>query len=154
MMQPFRHALVVLAVVTASTACSSRPADTPATPSFSELGGTATPGMVPMGGGMPAMSAPMPASAPAPAAPPVGPDAVLIQNFAFVPAALTVKVGATVTWTNQDGDPHTVVADGGQFQSPGMDSNATYSYTFATAGTYDYVCSIHPFMRGSVVVTP
>ena len=153
MMLPFRHALVVLAVVTASTACSSRPPDAAATVSFAEPAGTATPGMVPTGG-MPAMSAPMPASAPAPAAPPVGPDAVLIQNFAFVPAALTVKVGATVTWTNQDGDPHTVVADGGQFHSPGMDSNATYSYTFATAGTYDYVCSIHPFMRGSVVVTP
>ena len=88
------------------------------------------------------------------AAPPVGPDAVLIKNFAFVPAALTVKVGDTVTWTNQDGEPHTVSADGGQFHSPGMDANATYSYTFAAAGTYDYVCSVHPFMRGSVVVTP
>lgn len=153
MMLPFRHALVVLAVVTASTACSSRPPDAAATVSFAEPAGTATPGMVPTGG-MPAMSAPMSASASAPAAPPVGPDAVLIQNFAFVPATLTVKVGATVTWTNQDGEPHTVVADGGQFHSPAMDSNAIYSYTFAAAGTYGYVCSIHPFMRGSVVVTP
>ena len=153
MMKSSRHVFVVLALVAASAACSSPPAVAPATVTFNRDAGTATPGMVPMGG-MPAMSPPMPAASPTPAAPPAGPDAVLIQNFAFAPAALTVKVGATVTWTNRDDEPHTVVADGGQFRSPGLDSNATYSYTFAAAGTYDYVCSIHPFMRGSVVVTP
>jgi plastocyanin len=80
-------------------------------------------------------------------------DAVAISNFAFAPASLTVPVGATVTWTNHDEEPHTVVANDGSFHSPGMGTNATYSYTFATAGSYNYICSIHPFMHGTVVVT-
>ena len=58
-----------------------------------------------------------------------------ITNFAFVPATLTVPVGATVTWTNHDGEPHTIAAGDGSFHSPGLDTNATYSYTFPTAGT-------------------
>jgi plastocyanin len=64
-----------------------------------------------------------------------------------------VPVGATVTWTNHDGEPHTIAASDGSFHSPGLDTNATYSYTFPTAGTFDYICSIHPFMHGTVVVT-
>ena len=80
-------------------------------------------------------------------------NAVGITNFAFVPATLTVPVGATVTWTNQDGEPHTIAAGDGSFHSPGLDTNATYSSTFPTAGTFDYICSIHPFMHGTVVVT-
>ncbi|MBV8927680.1 MAG: cupredoxin family copper-binding protein [Mycobacteriaceae bacterium] len=79
--------------------------------------------------------------------------AVSINNFKFDPATLTVPVGATVTWTNQDEEPHTVVAKDGSFHSPGMDTHGTYSFTFTNAGTYDYVCSIHPFMTGTVVVT-
>ena len=86
-------------------------------------------------------------------APPVAGDAVSISNFAFVPATLTVPVGATVTWTNHDEEPHTVVAGDGSFHSPGLGTDATFSYTFATAGTFDYICSIHPFMHGTVVVT-
>ena len=62
--------------------------------------------------------------------------------------------GSTVTWTNRDEEPHTVVANDGSFHSPGMGSQATFSYTFAKAGTFDYVCSIHPFMHATVVVTP
>ena len=80
-------------------------------------------------------------------------DAVSISNFAFAPATLTVPVGATVTWTNHDEEPHTVVASDGSFHSPGLGTDATYSYTFPTAGTFDYICSIHPFMHGTVVVT-
>jgi plastocyanin len=114
-----------------------------------------TPGMAGMSS-MPAMTAPMPgmgspADAPAPA--PTGPDAVNITNFAFMPVTLTVPVGATVTWTNRDEEPHTVVANDGSYHSPGMDTNGTYSYTFANPGSFDYVCSIHPFMHGTVVVT-
>jgi amicyanin len=79
---------------------------------------------------------------------------VNITNFAFAPATLTIPVGTTVTWTNQDEEPHTVVSsDGSTFHSPGMGTNGTYRFTFAEAGTFDYVCSIHPFMHGSVVVT-
>ena len=88
-----------------------------------------------------------------PPAPPTAGDAISINNFAFVPATLTVPVGGTVTWTNQDQEPHTVVAGDGSFRSPGLGTDATYSYTFPTAGSFDYTCSIHPFMHGTVVVT-
>jgi plastocyanin len=88
----------------------------------------------------------------APAAP-VNGDQVNIDNFAFVPATLTVRAGSTVTWTNHDEEPHTVAASDGSFHSPGMGTGGTFSHTFATAGTFDYVCSIHPMMHGTVVVT-
>ena len=80
-------------------------------------------------------------------------DQVTIDNFAFAPATLTVKVGSTVTWTNKDEEPHTVAASDGSFHSPGMGTGATFTHTFGTAGTFDYVCSIHPMMHGTVVVT-
>jgi plastocyanin len=102
---------------------------------------------------MPNMPADAPVSTAAPAAPVAG-DAVNIDNFAFAPATLTVHAGSTVTWTNKDEEPHTVVANDGSFHSPGMGSQATFSYTFPKAGTFDYVCSIHPFMHATVVVTP
>jgi plastocyanin len=111
------------------------------------------PGMPGMGsGGMGSMSTPA-ASAPPGSTAPVGGTAVGITDFAFAPATLTVPVGATVTWTNHDAEPHTVAASDGSFHSPGMDTDATYTYTFTKAGTFDYICSIHPSMHGTVVVT-
>jgi plastocyanin len=80
-------------------------------------------------------------------------DQVTIDNFAFAPATLTVKVGSTVTWTNRDEEPHTVAASDGSFHSPGLGTGATFSHTFSTPGKFDYVCSIHPMMHGTVVVT-
>ena len=94
-----------------------------------------------------------PAAPSAGSAAPAAGNAVYIDNFAFAPAKLTVPAGSTVTWTNRDEEPHTVVANDGSFRSPGMGSQATFSFTFAKAGTFDYVCSIHPFMRATVVVT-
>ncbi|OMB90492.1 amidase [Mycobacterium colombiense] len=88
----------------------------------------------------------------APAAPVRG-DQVTIDGFAFAPVTLTVPAGTTVTWTNRDEEPHTVAASDGSFHSPGMGTGATFTHTFSTAGTFDYVCSIHPMMRGTVVVT-
>lgn len=88
----------------------------------------------------------------APAAPVRG-NQVAIDGFAFEPASLTVTAGATVTWTNRDEEPHTVAASDGSFHSPGMGTGATFTHTFSAAGTFDYVCSIHPMMRGTVVVT-
>ena len=80
--------------------------------------------------------------------------AVGIDNFTFNPPALTVKAGTTVTWTNKDEEPHTVVSsDGTTFHSPGMGTDATFSFTFQNAGTFAYICSIHPMMHGTVVVT-
>ena len=103
--------------------------------------------------GMSGMQSP-PASASATDAPaPQGGTAVSISDFKFNPATLTVPVGTTVTWTNQDEEPHTLAAKDGSFHSPGIDTHGTYSFTFTTPGSYDYICSIHPFMTGTVVVT-
>jgi plastocyanin len=76
-----------------------------------------------------------------------------ITNFAFAPAAVTVPAGTAVTWTNHDDEPHTVVARDGSFRSPALDTDATYRFTFTTPGTFDYICSIHPMMTATVVVT-
>jgi amicyanin len=108
-------------------------------------------GMAPMSPGAPAATVGAPAETPSA---PVAGTAVSINNFAFVPATLTVHRGDSVTWTNHDEEPHTIAAGDGSFHSPGMDTNATYSYTFTTPGNYDYTCGIHPFMHGTVVVTP
>ena len=79
---------------------------------------------------------------------------VKIDNFSFTPAVLTVPVGTTVTWTNRDDIPHTVVSadDPKAFKSKVMDTDEKFSYTFATAGTFTYFCSVHPKMTGTVVV--
>ena len=77
---------------------------------------------------------------------------VKIDNFSFAPETLTVAVGATVTWTNRDDIPHTVVSTDGVFKSKVRDTDEKFSYTFAKAGTYPYYCSIHPKMTGKVVV--
>ncbi|WP_134066941.1 cupredoxin domain-containing protein [Mycobacteroides salmoniphilum] len=100
----------------------------------------------------PGMSGTMTPHGITPTAPaPVGP-AVNIENFAFNPPTLTVPAGTTVTWTNKDEEPHNVVAEDGTFRSPGMDAQGTFSYQFSKAGTYQYVCGIHPFMKATVVV--
>jgi plastocyanin len=79
---------------------------------------------------------------------------VTIAKFMFGPDTLKVPVGATVTWTNQDDDPHTVVAKDGSFRSGALNKGASYRHTFDKAGTYQYLCSIHPFMVATVVVAP
>lgn len=85
---------------------------------------------------------------------PASGNQVAIDGFAFAPATLTVRAGTAVTWINRDEEPHTVAATDGSFHSPGMATGASFTHTFSTAGTFDYVCSIHPMMRGTVVVTP
>jgi plastocyanin len=77
---------------------------------------------------------------------------VSISNFAFSPANLTVKVGSTVTWTNQDSVEHTVVADDDSFKSNTIASGSTFSQTFTKAGTVGYHCGIHPSMKGQITV--
>lgn len=77
---------------------------------------------------------------------------VKIDNFSFGPDTLTVTVGSTVTWTNRDDIPHTVVSTDGVFRSKVRDTDESFSYTFTKAGTYPYYCSIHPKMTGKVVV--
>jgi plastocyanin len=100
---------------------------------------------------MPTMTM-VPVQSAAPPAAHADPLAVTIRDFAFSPATLTVKVGQTVTWTNQDEEPHTVVGDA--LKSPVLgNAGSTYKHTFAATGTYTYVCSIHPYMHGTVTVT-
>ena len=78
-----------------------------------------------------------------------------IPDITFEPKSLTVKAGATVTWTNSDDIPHTVTKDGGpgpDFDSGNLDPGDTFEQTFDAAGTIDYVCQIHPGQEGSVTV--
>src|SRR3984885_11718900 len=77
---------------------------------------------------------------------------VVIDNFVFGPQTVTVPVGATVTWTNHDDIPHTVVSTEGVFKSKVRDTDEKFSYTFTKPGTYPYYCSVHPKMTGQVVV--
>ena len=77
---------------------------------------------------------------------------VKIDNFSFTPATLTVAPGTTVTWTNSDDVPHTVVSDDKLFKSKVLDTDEKFSYTFTKPGTYPYFCSVHPKMTGNIVV--
>jgi plastocyanin len=77
---------------------------------------------------------------------------VTIGNFTFQPETLTVAPGTTVTWTNRDDIPHTVVSTDGLFKSKARDTDEKFSFTFDKAGTYPYFCSIHPKMKGQIVV--
>src|SRR5438309_8401713 len=84
---------------------------------------------------------------PAPAA-----GVVEITNFTFKAPVVTVKRGTTVTWTNADDIPHTVVSKDGLFKSKVLDTGDKFSFTFAKAGQFGYFCSIHPHMTGTVIV--
>jgi len=75
-----------------------------------------------------------------------------IDNFTFAPQSLTIKAGTTVTWTNEDDIPHTVVATAKAFKSKVLDTDDKFSFTFTTAGSYEYFCSLHPHMTGTIVV--
>jgi amicyanin len=77
---------------------------------------------------------------------------VEIDNFTFGPSTVSVAPGTTITWTNRDDIPHTVMSIDGVFRSKALDTDEAFSYTFSKAGTYDYYCSIHPKMTGKVVV--
>jgi plastocyanin len=83
-----------------------------------------------------------------------GAAAVSIRHHMFMPAGITVPAGATVTWTNEDGAPHTVTSDArGLFGSGWKLEGGRFSFTFTRPGTYPYHCSIHRQMHGVVVVT-
>lgn len=79
-------------------------------------------------------------------------NAVAIVDFGFEATSVTVKVGATVTWTNTGSASHTATADDGSFDSKSLAGGKAFSQTFATAGTFAYHCAIHPTMKGTVVV--
>jgi plastocyanin len=129
---------------------------------------TVMPGMTPGDGS----AAPAPPAVPAsgtspespalgsmtPAAPPSAPHAatsgtaISVANMAFNPATVTIPLGTTVTWTNTDPVAHTVTATGGAFNSGHLNPGQSFSHTFTTAGTFDYQCTYHPYMKGTIVV--
>ena len=78
---------------------------------------------------------------------------VIIKDFKFTPSALTVNVGTTVLWTNEDSVQHTVTSDtGNELGSQYISDGQSYSHIFNTVGTFDYHCTPHPFMKGTVIV--
>jgi plastocyanin len=79
-------------------------------------------------------------------------DVITIDNFTFTPKELTVAVGTTVKWVNHDDIPHTVVEKKTTFRSKALDTDDSYSFTFASAGSFDYFCGLHPHMVGKIIV--
>jgi len=79
-------------------------------------------------------------------------NVITIDNFTFSPKELTVAVGTTVKWVNHDDIPHLVVEKKTTFRSKALDTDDSYSYTFTSAGTFDYFCGLHPHMVGKVIV--
>jgi plastocyanin len=75
---------------------------------------------------------------------------VAIQNFAFNPSSLTIKVGTTVIWKNLDSVPHKIKSD--TFNSDVLNNGDTFSFKFDNKGTYNYSCAIHPFMQATITV--
>ena len=77
---------------------------------------------------------------------------ITIDNFTFSPKELTIAVGTTVKWVNHDDIPHTIVEKKTTFRSKALDTDDSYSFTFTSAGTFDYFCGLHPHMVGQVIV--
>jgi len=82
------------------------------------------------------------------------PATVQIENFAFAPATLTISAGTTVTWKNDDDSPHRIGDQNGAFRSGALDTDDTFSHTFAQPGEFPYICTLHPYMVGKIVVKP
>jgi amicyanin len=79
-------------------------------------------------------------------------NVVTIDNFTFTSKEMTVAVGTTVKWVNHDDIPHNVINKDKVFRSKALDTDDSYSFTFASAGTYDYFCGLHPQMQGKIIV--
>ena len=132
-----KHFLLVGTAALALTACAAQQSPAASPPSM--------PGMTSMA------APPLPSAAGNATS-----NTVAIKDFAFAPAATTVQKGTTVTWTNSDQDAHTVTStgSGGPLRSPTLQTGQSYAYTFTTPGTFEYLCTIHPFMTATVTVTP
>jgi plastocyanin len=77
---------------------------------------------------------------------------VLIKDFMFAPMELRIKAGTSVTWVNQDDEPHTVVGDAGLFRSGALETAMAFTFRFDKPGTYQVFCSIHPQMKARIIV--
>jgi plastocyanin len=78
---------------------------------------------------------------------------IVVDNFTFSPTPLMVPTGTTVTWVNHDDIPHSIVCPDLKVKSHPLDTDDSFAYKFEQAGTYDYICGLHPHMHGQVVVT-
>ncbi|MDR3536512.1 MAG: cupredoxin family copper-binding protein [Acetobacteraceae bacterium] len=78
---------------------------------------------------------------------------VQVDNFTFQPALVRVRAGTTVVWTNHDDIPHSIVVAALKVHSHPFDTNSTFSYRFEAPGTFNYVCGLHPHMKGQVLVS-
>jgi plastocyanin len=92
----------------------------------------------------------LPAAAPAAPAAPI----VAIDDFKYGPAAITITAGQSVRFVNHDGEAHTVTARGGAFDSGGLDTGDSWTYRFSKPGRYAYFCTLHPWMKGTIIVVP
>ena len=81
-------------------------------------------------------------------------DIINIENFKFLPGNLTVPAGTTVIWKNEDDSPHRIGDKNGTFKSAALDTDDTFSHTFTAPGEYPYICTIHPYMVGKIIVKP
>ena len=84
--------------------------------------------------------------------PPIITNKITIKNMTFNPNTITVKAGTNVTWTNEDSTSHQVKESNGLFESSTLGNGQSFTYTFNTVGTYNYTCTIHPSMKGKVIV--
>ena len=82
------------------------------------------------------------------------PATVNIENFKFAPPTLTIPAGTTVVWKNEDDSPHRIGDTTGLLKSTALDTDATFSHTFGAPGEYPYICTLHPYMRGKIIVKP
>jgi plastocyanin len=82
-----------------------------------------------------------------------GSQGVTIKDFKYAPASISVSVGDSITWTNQDIAPHTATASDGSFDTGSLSKGKSGTVTLSKAGTFAYICSIHPSMKGTVTVT-
>lgn len=82
------------------------------------------------------------------------PTAITINNYTFHPGVLTVAKGTTVLWINKDDDVHTIKSQDGPeaFNSPALETGSKFGFRFTHAGTYHYICTVHPYMHGVIVV--
>ena len=109
--------------------------------------------LVSCGGGVALPARPSAQTLPASASHIAASAEVRVDNFSFSPAMLIVTVGTTVTWVNGDDIPHTIVANNRAFRSKTLDTEDQFSFTFSTAGEFEYFCSLHPHMVGKIIVS-
>jgi plastocyanin len=150
-----RAAALGVAAVIGLAACSSAasPGGASSGSASASATGAASGAMVGMAGMAGMADGPVTAPSAGAVAPPApaGSALVGIVNFSFTPARVTVKVGQAIQWTNRDAVAHTVDFSGDT--SKVLNRGDTYTKTFARPGVYPYICSIHPFMHGTVTVT-